>query len=103
MCAGFKLTKKQDEKKCQVVGYGDSGGPLQCLDEGSQQWAILGVSSWGEKCHDDKWTPAVYANARYYNQFVKDSFRQHSVVLAGPTSTTSADMSSSASNVTGKA
>lgn len=55
----------------KVVGYGDSGGPLMCRDKRTQQWTVVGVTSWGERCEEQKYTPGVFAKVQHYNSYVK--------------------------------
>ncbi len=81
LCAGFRKTRSEDEKRCQVVGYGDSGGPLTCQDRRSRQWAVVGVASWGERCEDDKMTPGVYTKVQHFNAYVKGVLAEHSVAV----------------------
>ncbi len=69
----------QDVKKCQVVGYGDSGGPLSCQDRTTKQWTIVGISSWGERCEDNRFTPGVFTKVQYYNNYVKQVLAAHSI------------------------
>ena len=36
ICAGYNTTKSKNKEKCEIIGYGDSGGPLLC-----KVWTIL--------------------------------------------------------------
>jgi len=50
--------------------YGDSGGPLFCLDTVTSQWVAVGVVSYGDGCARAD-TPGVYAKVNSYYDWIQ--------------------------------
>ena len=60
ICAGFK---QGGTDGC----YGDSGGPLQCNNNGS--WTQIGIVSWGKQCAQANYY-GVYSNVESLLPFI---------------------------------
>jgi secreted trypsin-like serine protease len=63
ICAGHKVTKREDPILCSSLGSGDSGGPLVALSK-TNKWTLIGVSSFGMPCQQDVYTPSGFANVK---------------------------------------
>lgn len=65
LCAGFNLEEKD-------TCTGDSGGPLIVLDNESNSWRQVGITSWGFGCAQPD-TFGVYTRLEKYASFISDN------------------------------
>ncbi|CAI9546459.1 unnamed protein product, partial [Staurois parvus] len=72
-CAGY-LTGGIDS--CQ----GDSGGPLTCQDPSSKQYALYGITSWGDGC-GEKGKPGVYTRVTAFIDWIGSHMKKSSPTL----------------------
>ena len=64
ICAGHR---KGGKDSC----FGDSGGPLQCLNSDGR-WSLAGLTSWGFDCAVSK-KPGVYTDVASVFQWIKSN------------------------------
>lgn len=55
---------------------GDSGGPLQCLDDTDHRWTLYGLTSWAVGCAEDGF-PSVATNVHSLRQWVADQIKEN--------------------------
>ncbi|XP_063157919.1 prostasin-like [Candoia aspera] len=63
ICAG---NLEEEKDSCQ----GDSGGPLVCKCDGSENWLLTGIVSWGLGCGLPNF-PGVYTSVSYYADWIQ--------------------------------
>ncbi|XP_058038586.1 serine protease 27-like [Ahaetulla prasina] len=63
ICAG---SLKGDKDSCQ----GDSGGPMVCQCDGSENWLLAGIVSWGLGC-GLAGVPGVYTSVAHYADWIQ--------------------------------
>ncbi|EDW00876.1 GH20776 [Drosophila grimshawi] len=68
LCGGYDEGGKDS---CQ----GDSGGPLHIVPNGTREYQIAGVVSWGEGCAKAGY-PGVYARVNRYGTWIKNLTKQ---------------------------
>lgn len=68
LCGGYDEGGKDS---CQ----GDSGGPLHIVPNGTREYQIAGVVSWGEGCAKSGY-PGVYARVNRYGTWIKNLTKQ---------------------------
>ena len=55
------------------VCFGDSGGPLMLMDEETEQWSVIGTTSFGWFSCEEEAVPSVYSRIDMFLDWIKNN------------------------------